>query len=319
MARTSESSRTSTTRTPVSRSLARVSSGLISKRRVLVPLADSSVSREFLRVSYRKEQIDAADTGDVGDVIDAGTAATVGQSYGVSLPDSSYGYESAAQIEARRAEAAAAQQRADALEAQAARLDDDAASERAGATAAERAAAEAEQRRDGSAPGCRGCTRPGRVGGGAHEASLRALKREVLAGDLRGSPCAWGTPAFDDREHGVGDLSLAPFVRVETGLGQPRRPVTAVFLHGEHDFGSRAIAGDALELIHSDLLVDLSWCTFVDSSLIAMMLAKHAALEREGHELVVILPPTHTHLSRTFDRLGARQLLPVRDAPPFYK
>ena len=105
-------------------------------------------------------------------------------------------------------------------------------------------------------------------------------------------------------------------MRVEEGLGRPRRPVTAVFLHGEHDFGSRALAGDALEAIHSDVLIDLSWCTFVDSSLIAMMLAKHAALEREGYGLEVILPPTHTHLSRTFDRLGARRLLPVRDAPP---
>jgi hypothetical protein len=123
--------------------LARVSSGLLSKHRVLVPLADSSVSRDFLRVSYRKEQIDAARTSDVGDVIDASTAATVGQSYGVALPDSQYGYESAAQVAARRAEAVAAQERADALEAEASRLDEDAASGRADATAAERAAADA--------------------------------------------------------------------------------------------------------------------------------------------------------------------------------
>jgi anti-anti-sigma regulatory factor len=125
-----------------------------------------------------------------------------------------------------------------------------------------------------------------------------------------------GTPAHDDREHGVGDLSRAPLARVETGLGRPRRPVTAVFLHGEHDFGSRELAGDALASIHTDVLIDLSWCTFVDSSIIAMILGKHAALEQEGHQLEVILPPTHTQLSRTFDRLGARSLLPVRDAPP---
>jgi anti-anti-sigma regulatory factor len=122
--------------------------------------------------------------------------------------------------------------------------------------------------------------------------------------------------AFDDRHRAIGDLSRTPFVRVEPGLGRPRRPVTAVFLHGEHDFGSRALVDEALADIHSDALIDLSWCTFVDSSIIAMILAKHAELEREGRLLGVILPPAHTHLSRTFDRLGARLLVPVLDAPP---
>jgi anti-anti-sigma regulatory factor len=127
-----------------------------------------------------------------------------------------------------------------------------------------------------------------------------------------------GTPAPDEQEGGVGDLSRAPFVRVERGLGRPRRPVTALFLHGEHDFGSRELTGDALDALHSDVLIDLSWCTFVDSSIIAMILARHATLAREGYQLEVILPPTHTRLSRVFDRLGARQLLPVRDAPPYH-
>jgi hypothetical protein len=128
--------------------LARVSSGLLGRRHALVPLADSSVSRDYLRVSYRKEQVEQAGTGDVGEVIDASTAAAVGRAYGVALPDAEYGYESAAQIEARRAEAVAAQDRAAALEAEAARLDEQAASGRAAAGSAETAAAEAEQDAD---------------------------------------------------------------------------------------------------------------------------------------------------------------------------
>jgi len=125
--------------------LARVSSGLLGRRHALVPLADSSVSRDYLRVSFRKEQIERAGTGELGDVIDPSTAAAVGQSYGIALPDSEHGYESAAQIEARRAAAAAAQGRADALEAEASRLDEHAASGRADASAAQTAAAQAER------------------------------------------------------------------------------------------------------------------------------------------------------------------------------
>jgi hypothetical protein len=125
--------------------LARVSSGLLGRRHALVPLAGSSVSRDYLRVSHRKEQIEQADTGHLGDVIDANTAAAVAQSYGVALPDSQFGYESSTQIEARRAEAAAAADRAAALEAQATRLDENAASGRSDASSAEAAAAQAER------------------------------------------------------------------------------------------------------------------------------------------------------------------------------
>jgi anti-anti-sigma regulatory factor len=124
-------------------------------------------------------------------------------------------------------------------------------------------------------------------------------------------------PASDD-EHGAVEASLSrvPMVRVETGLGLPRRPVTAVFLHGEHDFRCRELVEDALAPLHADLLVDLSWCTFIDSGVIASIIAKHQLLAEEGHRLELIVPPAHTQLWRTFERLGARSILPVRDAPP---
>jgi anti-anti-sigma regulatory factor len=118
------------------------------------------------------------------------------------------------------------------------------------------------------------------------------------------------------RGNELGELSRRPRVRREDGLGRPERPVTAVFLHGEHDFACRALLDEALAPLGNDTLVDLSWCTYADSAIIALIIAKHAALERAGLHLEVILPPTHTHLSRTFDRLGARKLLPVRAAPP---
>ncbi len=50
--------------------------------------------------------------------------------------------------------------------------------------------------------------------------------------------------------------------------------------------------------------------------MIALLLAKHVELEGQGYRLELIVPPTHVQLSRTFDRLGARALVPVHDAPP---
>jgi anti-anti-sigma regulatory factor len=120
----------------------------------------------------------------------------------------------------------------------------------------------------------------------------------------------------DEHDAVEGSLSRAPLVRVEHGLGLPQRPVTAVFLHGEHDFGCRELVDDALAPLHTDLLVDLSWCTFIDSAVIGSILAKHQLLAEEGHRLELIVPPAHTQLWRTFERLGARSILPVLDAPP---
>jgi anti-anti-sigma regulatory factor len=123
--------------------------------------------------------------------------------------------------------------------------------------------------------------------------------------------------ASDDENDAVErSLSRAPMVRMETGLGLPQRPITALFLHGEFDFACKGLVEDALAQLQTDVLVDLSWCTFIDSAVIASILAKHAALSEQGARLELIVPRSHPQLWRTFERLGARSILPVRDAPP---
>lgn len=124
--------------------LARISSGLLGRHHSLVPLSESSVGRDYLRVGFHKDQIDRSGTAEIGEVIDRDAAASVSSAYGVQLPASENGYESAAQLEARRAEAALAADRAAALEAEANRLDHDAASTRAHATAVSASASDAE-------------------------------------------------------------------------------------------------------------------------------------------------------------------------------
>jgi anti-anti-sigma regulatory factor len=155
------------------------------------------------------------------------------------------------------------------------------------------------------------------------EAAAAQAHAQAATGRVRFRPRLGGDLIFmarrerhDDQENELRELSRTPLVRAEGGLGPPGRPVTAVFLHGEHDFGCRALLADVLEPLYTDLIVDLSWCTFADSAIIALIIGKHAALEREGHHLEVIVPPTHRQLARTLDRLGARSLLRVRDAPP---
>ena len=96
------------------------------------------------------------------------------------------------------------------------------------------------------------------------------------------------------------------------GLGDGR-DVAVVFLHGEHDYGSRTLLERELAPLGGTVVVDLSGCAFLDSSIIATILAKHAELERAGDHLEVIIPAAHEHLASLFDLLGLRALVRVRE------
>jgi hypothetical protein len=102
------------------------------------------VSRDYLRLAYRREQIEQAGRVAAGEYLDASAAMSLGQAYGLVLPGSELGYETSANLQAREAEALAAQQRAAALDAQAQGLQGDAASARAKAERADASASRVE-------------------------------------------------------------------------------------------------------------------------------------------------------------------------------
>jgi anti-anti-sigma regulatory factor len=103
-----------------------------------------------------------------------------------------------------------------------------------------------------------------------------------------------------------------PRVRTVTGLGH-RCEVVVVFVHGEHDYGSRTVLEEALAPLGGAVVVDLSWCAFLDSSIVAVILSKHAELKKSGDRLEVIIPPAQEHLASLFDVLGLRALVQVRE------
>jgi anti-anti-sigma factor len=109
--------------------------------------------------------------------------------------------------------------------------------------------------------------------------------------------------------------ALEPRVRVVESLG-PDAAITVVVAYGEHDHASREVIEDALAPLHANVIVDLSWCSFIDSSIVAVLLAKHAELEAEGRWLELVVPHTNIDLSRTIERLGVAHLVRVRETSP---
>ena len=87
-------------------------------------------------------------------------------------------------------------------------------------------------------------------------------------------------------------------------------------LTGEHDYGSKGRVEQALADLNGHVLIDLTDCDLIDTSIINVLLTKHRELQRAGFKLELIIPSTQVHLSRTFDLLGIRNLVTIREDRP---
>jgi hypothetical protein len=84
---------------------------------------------------------------------------------------------------------------------------------------------------------------------------------------------------------------------------------------GEHDFASRSILAAALEPLEEDTVVDLSRCTFIETTVVGVIIGKALALRKDGFCLELIVPPTAAFAWRAVEQLGVRTLVPVHDGP----
>jgi anti-anti-sigma factor len=99
---------------------------------------------------------------------------------------------------------------------------------------------------------------------------------------------------------------LAPAIEVEVRSARAPRFAALVTLRGEHDLATTEQLRDALRTLLGDVLVDLSECTFVDSTTIGSLIAAAQDLDREGHELALVVPPGNEQIARTLElvRIG---------------
>jgi hypothetical protein len=133
-------------------SLAAVKSGRLVKHTALVPLAGATFARGHVRLPYTKDLIESAPTLDANNRVTRDDELLIARHYGVSPPERDTAgdqvrYEPVGSAEERRAEAAAALDRAAELEAEAERKAAEADSRKSDATQAGQQADEAEAER----------------------------------------------------------------------------------------------------------------------------------------------------------------------------
>jgi anti-anti-sigma factor len=106
---------------------------------------------------------------------------------------------------------------------------------------------------------------------------------------------------------------------------QPRKPeieveaisaaVAVVTLRGEHDLGAKSELADALAVAgrQPHVVVDLSECTFIDSTVLALLLAAHRSqIERAGR-LDLVIPSSARAIQRITNLARIDTLLTVHE------
>jgi anti-anti-sigma factor len=106
-------------------------------------------------------------------------------------------------------------------------------------------------------------------------------------------------------------LAAVPAVEVEF-----RPPgIAFVKLHGEHDLSSQQCLTEALAAASAkrDVLVDLSECTFMDSSVIAALFRARQKLTERGGRLELVIPESASTIRRVADVTLLAAILPIHE------
>jgi anti-anti-sigma factor len=120
-------------------------------------------------------------------------------------------------------------------------------------------------------------------------------------------------PVIVEAQSGTG--ATPPRIEVELQPANAPAYAAIVSLHGEHDLATSGDVESALAGIYGPVLVDLTACEFVDTTVVRIILAKRLELEREGHRLELVIPPEN-QINRTLEVLGLASFMIVHERVP---
>ncbi len=141
----------------------------------------------------------------------------------------------------------------------------------------------------------------------------RADLAVLEAVDLRRPPESF--PPVGDPQGTARGRERSPRTEVDPAPGKGSPYSAVVTLHGSHD---RTTSGDlkrALAGLRGDVLLDLSDCEFIDSTVIELMIGKARALKREGSYLELLVEPA-SRVERALESLGIDELVTLHEHMP---
>ena len=112
------------------------------------------------------------------------------------------------------------------------------------------------------------------------------------------------------------DQSPSQDIEVEVRPKRAPQYAAIVSLHGEHDLATSTALAETLRPLLGNVLVDLSDCAFVDSTVIGSLIAAARELEREGHTLSLVVPPENASVARTLEIVRIGELIRIHPRVP---
>ncbi len=102
-----------------------------------------------------------------------------------------------------------------------------------------------------------------------------------------------------------------PSIEVARGATSP---IAVVSLRGGHDIATSRELRSVLADLAGDVLLDLSQCEFIDSSVIFVIFADSNRRVEQGSALELLVPPGNVAVRRTLELARAREILHVRES-----
>ena len=96
-------------------------------------------------------------------------------------------------------------------------------------------------------------------------------------------------------------------------IKHPAPGLAIVRMRGEHDLSTAPRLTQALDqaAAHSNVIVDLSECDFIDSTVIARLLSTANDVRAQDEQLVVVIPPESKTVARVAHLIHLSELIPV--------
>ena len=109
-----------------------------------------------------------------------------------------------------------------------------------------------------------------------------------------------------------------PTVKVVFPVERNHGYTAVVEVCGEHDVANANDIDQALRGLDGSVLVDLTECSFVDSTVIGVLLDDVRVRNRKGQRLDLLVPAANTEITRTLKIMGVGELLSIHEtwSPP---
>jgi anti-anti-sigma factor len=101
----------------------------------------------------------------------------------------------------------------------------------------------------------------------------------------------------------------------QVAVGHHAGGIGIVTMRGEHDLSTQPALAHALELAaaHSDLVVDLTECSFVDSTIIREFIKTSEALRAKGEHVLLVIPAEQVGVARIVEMVGLAQFVELHE------